>query len=271
MSGRTENDARRTLIAAVSTLSGISRVGFTAGELSWRWPRSAAEGMLIATAQPPHRRLVADDPAWLPLDSRATASHMPDSHVPDSDAPGSLAPDSLAPGSHGPGSHGPRSHGRDGLAAMSGALGKCAPDSVGTDAARLPSTWTLHRDLLVARPAIASVLLLQGPEAVALACSARIQREGVPVFHASGALAAGVDLRCAPYAPAGSPQLSDGVLAALADRHACLLANRGLVVVGVDPAAALTLAFEMEALCGQYRRLLMLGDPVPLSRHGAMT
>ena len=220
MSERTENDARRALIDAVGALSGIGKAGVTAGELSWRWPRSAAEGLLIAMTQPPHYRQTVDDLGWLPLDSRARDSHRVEA---------------------------------------------------ASEATALPLTWRLHRDLLVARPEIASVLLLQGPESVALACSARIQREGMPAFHDRVVLAGGADLRCAPYARPGSPQLSDAALAALADRHACLLANLGLLVVGADPTAALTLAFEMEALCAQYRRLLMLGDPVLPGRHGAMT
>ncbi len=245
MSERTENDARRSLIDAVGTLSGIGKAGITAGELSWRWPRSAAAGLLIATTPPPHHRQVTDDLAWLPLDSHVLTGDVPGEPVPGNSVPGNSAPGRRARDSHGV--------------------------EAASDATALPLTWRLHRDLLLARPEIASVLLLQGPESVALACSARIQREGVPAFHDRLVLAGGADLRCAPYARPGSPQLSDAALAALADRHACLLANLGLLVVGVDPLAALTLAFEMETLCAQYRRLLMLGDPVLPSRHGAMT
>jgi L-fuculose-phosphate aldolase len=55
------------------------------------------------------------------------------------------------------------------------------------------------------------------------------------------------------------------VLAALQDRRACLMANHGLVAWGRSLSAALALANEVEALCGQYLRACQVGDPVLLS------
>ena len=132
--------------------------------------------------------------------------------------------------------------------------GRCRPSS----------EWRLHHDILAARPGVGAVLHGHGPESAALACSARIQRDGLPAFHYMVAVAGGDSIRCAPYALFGSQRLSDGALAALEGRRACLLANHGLVVAASDPAAALALAVEVEGLCGQYRRLLTLGDPVLL-------
>ena len=138
------------------------------------------------------------------------------------------------------------------------------PDGRGhADGRRRPSSeWRLHRDILAARPGVGAVLHVHGPESAALACSARIQRDGIPAFHYMVAVAGGDSIRCAPYALFGSQQLSDAALAALEGRRACLLANHGLVVAASDLAAALALAVEVEGLCGQYRRLLTLGDPV---------
>lgn len=225
MSWRTENDARAALIdhARAMNAAGIN-VG-KAGNLSLRWPRSAADGFLITPSALSYDLLEPDDIVWLPLS------------------------------------------GGSGLEAA-------GVDDAGVDAARRDaaegrrkpsSEWRLHRDILAARPQAGTVLHLHGPESATLACSARVQRDGVPAFHYMIAVAGGSDLRCAPYALFGTQALSDGALAALEGRRACLLANHGLVVVAADPAAALALAIDIEGLCGQYRRLLALGDPVLLN------
>ncbi len=204
----TEDEARRSLIehARAMNREGVN-VG-KAGNLSIRWPRSAAAGLLVTPSAIPYADLVADDIVWLPLDATGRAAF---------------------------------------------------------DGGRPPSSeWRLHRDILAARPDADCVLHAHGPESAALACSARVQREGIPAFHYMVAVAGGVDIRCGPYALFGTQQLSDIAVAALEGRRACLLANHGLVVAAATPAAALALAVDVEALCGQYRRLLTLGDPVML-------
>ena len=42
--------------------------------------------------------------------------------------------------------------------------------------------------------------------------------------------------------------------------NACLLANHGVIALGTDLSAALTLAGEVENLAAQYRAALALGD-----------
>jgi L-fuculose-phosphate aldolase len=79
------------------------------------------------------------------------------------------------------------------------------------------------------------------------------------------AAAGGPTIRCAPYAPYGSQELSDAALAALEDRAGCLLANHGMIAAGTDLTKALWLAVEMEALCRQYAAALQVGAPVILS------
>ena len=51
------------------------------------------------------------------------------------------------------------------------------------------------------------------------------------------------------------------IIAALADRSACLMAHHGMVVFGRDCDHALALAVELETLCEQYWRVLQLGAP----------
>lgn len=132
-----------------------------------------------------------------------------------------------------------------------------APDGV-----RPSSEWRLHRDLYASCPQAGAIVHAHSPFAVALACL----RRDIPPFHYMVAMAGGADIRCAAYATFGSQALSDAVLAALAGRRACLMANHGLLAWGADLTAALELAVEVEALSGQYLRCLQAGGPVLLSR-----
>ncbi len=123
------------------------------------------------------------------------------------------------------------------------------------------SEWRFHRDIYATFAAAEAIVHAHSPFAVALACL----RRGLPSFHYMVAMAGGVDIRCATYATFGTQALSDAVLAALQDRRACLMANHGLVAWGRSLSAALALANEVEALCGQYLRACQVGDPMLLS------
>lgn len=123
------------------------------------------------------------------------------------------------------------------------------------------SEWRFHRDIYAAFPEARAVVHAHSPFAVALACL----RRGLPPFHYMVAMAGGTDIRCAAYATFGTQALSDAVIAALQDRRACLMANHGLVAWGRSLNAALALAVEVEALCGQYLRACQAGAPVLLT------
>ncbi len=124
------------------------------------------------------------------------------------------------------------------------------------------SEWRIHRDIYAAFPQAQAVVHAHAPFAVALACL----RRDIPAFHYMVAMAGGSDIRCAPYATFGSQALSNGVIAALEGRRACLMANHGLVAWGSSPARALALALEVEALSAQYLRCLQVTEPVLLTQ-----
>ncbi|TMH11728.1 MAG: class II aldolase [Betaproteobacteria bacterium] len=127
---------------------------------------------------------------------------------------------------------------------------------------RLPSSeWRFHRDIYVERPDAGAIVHAHSPFATTLACLGR----GIPAFHYMVAVAGGKDIRCAPYATFGTQELSDGALVALSRRHACLLANHGMIAVEASLEAALALAIEVEALAEQYWRALQIGAPNLLS------
>ena len=128
--------------------------------------------------------------------------------------------------------------------------------------ARAPSSeWQLHHDVYAAFPAAGAVLHAHSPFATALAC----QRLDIPPFHYMIARFGGTTVRCARYATFGTQALSDATVAALRERSAFLLANHGMVVLGLDLEHALAMAIEFETLCEQYWRTLQLGAPVLLS------
>ncbi len=126
----------------------------------------------------------------------------------------------------------------------------------------LPSSeWRLHRDIYRTYPEVNAVVHVHSPYATALAC---LRRE-IPAFHYMVAVGGGASIRCAPYATFGTQALSDYVLEALVGRHACLLANHGLVTLGKNLAAAFELTLAIEDLAHQYCVALQAGAPVLLT------
>jgi L-fuculose-phosphate aldolase len=120
---------------------------------------------------------------------------------------------------------------------------------------RPSSEWRFHRDILQARSDAGAIVHTHSTHATALACTGRV----IPAFHYMVAVAGGGEIRCAPYHPFGSQELSDAAVAALDGRKACLLANHGVIAIGAGVAAALALAAEVENLAAQYCAALSIG------------
>ena len=123
--------------------------------------------------------------------------------------------------------------------------GRCRPSS----------EWRFHRDILAARPEAGAIVHAHPRHATALACTGR----GIAAFHYMVAVAGGADIRCAPYHTFGTQALSDAAVAALEDRRASLLAHHGIIALGADARAALSLAAQVEDLAAQYTTALAIG------------
>lgn len=130
-------------------------------------------------------------------------------------------------------------------------------DGTSRSALRPSSEWRFHRDIYARHPHAHAIVHTHAPYGTTLACHGR----GIPAFHYMVAVAGGRDIRCAPYATFGTQALSDHALAALVDRHACLLAHHGMIATGATLARALALAIEVEALARLYWQALQLGEP----------
>ena len=123
------------------------------------------------------------------------------------------------------------------------------------------SEWRFHLAILHARPEVGAVVHTHSVHATALA----MRGMEIPAAHYMIAAAGGANIRCAPYATFGTRELSDLALKALDGRHACLLANHGLIAAGPNLRRALWLAGEVEVLARQYILSLLLGGPNLLS------
>nr|WP_279595350.1 class II aldolase/adducin family protein [Methylobacterium sp. J-090] len=129
------------------------------------------------------------------------------------------------------------------------------------DHALAPSSeWRFHRDILQQRPEIGAVVHAHPTYCTAFALCGRT----IPAVHYMIAAVGGPTIRCAPYAPYGTDELSRLALIALEGRGGCLLANHGMIATGPDLPRALWLAVEMETLCRQYAVALQVGAPVIL-------
>lgn len=135
-------------------------------------------------------------------------------------------------------------------------MAKVGAGGTATGRRKPSSEWRFHHDIYAARPEAGAVVHTHSPFATALAC----QELDVPAFHYMVARFGGDSVRCAAYATFGSQALSDAIIAALAERNACLMAHHGMVVFGKNLRQALDLAIELETLCEQYWRVLQLGD-----------
>ncbi|MGH1572217.1 class II aldolase/adducin family protein [Methylobacterium sp. P31] len=125
------------------------------------------------------------------------------------------------------------------------------------------SEWRFHRDILASRPEVGAVVHAHPVYCTAFAMCGR----EIPAVHYMIAAFGGPNVRCAPYAPYGTAELSELALAALSERNVCLLANHGMIAAGAGLEKALWLAVELETLCQQYAVALQVGTPTILSDH----
>jgi L-fuculose-phosphate aldolase len=125
-----------------------------------------------------------------------------------------------------------------------------------------PSTeWRFHFDILRGRPDMNAVVHAHPTYCTALA----ITHREIPACHYMIAAFGGTNVRCAPFARFGTPELSKLALAALEGRMACLLANHGSIAMGEDLDKAMWRAVELETIARQYVVALGLGGPVMLT------
>ena len=103
---------------------------------------------------------------------------------------------------------------------------------------------------------VGAVVHTHAPFATAVACVL----DELPVLHYQQ-LSLGGEVRVAPYATFGTPELAASVREALAGRAAALMANHGSVATGPTLAKAVDNALLLEWLCQLHHRASALGTP----------
>lgn len=101
-----------------------------------------------------------------------------------------------------------------------------------------------------------AVVHTHAPMATAVGCVVDL----LPCVHYQMLLLGG-DVRVAPYATFGTPELAAHVHAALEGRPAALMANHGAVTHAGDLAKAIELALLLEWACTVYWRAASIGTP----------
>ena len=78
----TEDTARSALIDAARAMAGLGLNHGSAGNVSVRWHRGGADGLLVTPSALPYERCTPDDVVWMPIVPRAAgaADPVPDGH-----------------------------------------------------------------------------------------------------------------------------------------------------------------------------------------------
>lgn len=124
------------------------------------------------------------------------------------------------------------------------------------------SEWRFHQALLAARPEMHAVVHAHPVHCTALAQN----RQTIPPVHYMVAAFGGHDVPLAGYALFGGEELAQNVVTAMAERHACLMANHGATVVGETLPKAVWRMGELETLARGYILSLSIGRPHLLDR-----
>lgn len=127
---------------------------------------------------------------------------------------------------------------------------------------RPSSEWELHAAIYEDERNAQVIVHTHSDHATALSCL----NLPLPAFHYNVAEFGGEDVRCAPYATFGTPDLARLAVHAIKSRSACLLANHGMIIHAQTAQSALTAAIRLEALCRQYLLARAAGTPRLLSR-----
>jgi L-fuculose-phosphate aldolase len=101
-----------------------------------------------------------------------------------------------------------------------------------------------------------AVVHTHAPMATALSCVL----DELPCVHYQMLLLGGA-VPVAPYATFGTPELAEGVLAALEGRSAALMANHGAITQAPDLDQAVERSLLLEWACTVYWRARTLGEP----------
>ncbi len=113
----------------------------------------------------------------------------------------------------------------------------------------LPSSeWHFHIAIQEKRPDIKTVLHAHSPWSMIVACCLK----DIPAVHYMIGAAKTNVIKCSPYEPFGSAELSKVAVEALGEASACLLGNHGIITVGQSFNETISIMREVEHLAQIY-------------------
>ena len=134
-------------------------------------------------------------------------------------------------------------------------------DGTVIEGTRRPSSeWPMHAEIYKNMPDVQSVVHTHSPYATAFA----VINEPIPLVLVEMVYFLLGDVRVAPVAVQGTPEVGLGVVEALRDRGACLMQNHGVVSVGKDLPEAFLRAEYTEAAAKICLMAKAIGTPAPI-------
>jgi len=135
-------------------------------------------------------------------------------------------------------------------------------DGTVIEGTRRPSSeWPMHAEIYKNMPHVQSVVHTHSPYATAFA----VVNEPIPLVLVEMVYFLLGDVRVAPVAVQGTPQVGLGVVEALQGRGACLMQNHGVVSVGNTLPEAFLRAEYTETAAHICLMAKAIGTPVPIS------
>lgn len=127
---------------------------------------------------------------------------------------------------------------------------------------RKPSSeYALHAAMYRYRPEARGVVHVHSTYCTTLACL----RQPLRAVHYAISGAGTDEVPCAEYATFGTPELAENAARCIGDSRAVLLANHGLITIGVSLERAFALAVNLEFVAEVQWRSMCAGTPVTLS------
>ncbi|AJQ26316.1 class II aldolase/adducin family protein [Pelosinus fermentans] len=96
------------------------------------------------------------------------------------------------------------------------------------------------------------------------ACSFAMLHQEIPCCSTTLANEVGGSVPISKYSPVGEGGIGFSVIEAIGDKNACLLANHGVIAVGISVRHALVAAVMLEDGAKVYHLAKCKGDPIPL-------
>ena len=129
---------------------------------------------------------------------------------------------------------------------------------------RKPSIETpFHMGILKNKEDVNAIVHTHAPYGAALSMLGKT----IPCYHYMIAFFGGDNIKCAKFELPGSYALAKEAVKVLKNRKACLLANHGIIVTGINLSQALHLAEELEVLCKQITIAKVNGTPKLVSQN----